>query len=54
MNNSNTYYQRNRERFLDQAKNRYNYEGGKEQTEEYYKHNKERLSEKKQNKYRKK
>ena len=31
MNNNNTYYQKSRERFLEQAKNRYHYEGGKEQ-----------------------
>ena len=29
MNNSNTYYHRNKALFLDQVKDRYDYEGGK-------------------------
>ena len=45
MNNNNTYYQRNKALFLDQVKDRYDYdyEGGKEQSKQYYKYNKERL-----------
>ena len=43
MNNNNTYYQINKALFLDQVKDRYDYEGGKEQSKQYYKHNKERL-----------
>ena len=36
MNNNNTYYQRNREGLLEQAKNRYHHKGGKEQAKEYH------------------
>ena len=31
MNNNNAYYQRHREKLLEQAKNRCQYKGGKEQ-----------------------
>ena len=36
MNNSNSYYQINRERLLKQAKNRYLHKGGKEQARNCY------------------
>ena len=49
MNNNNTHYQVNREKLLEQAKNRYLH---KNQTKKYYENNKERLQEQVQNKYR--
>ena len=45
MNNSNICYIRNREKLLEQAKNRYHQNGDKKQLKDYYKNNKERLQE---------
>ena len=40
MNNSNTYYQRNKERLLEQARNRYHQETVKQKPKGYHENNK--------------
>ena len=39
MNNSNTYYQRNKKRLLEQAWNRYHQESSKQKVKGYYENN---------------
>ena len=39
MNNSNTYYQRNKERLLEQVRNRCHQEGGKQKAKGHYENN---------------